>query len=86
MVYITSRRLTPRKQPVTEIKVYSNLPVVQLKVNGRALPPVQPDAVHVFRWEQVALQPGDNQIEATGAADGRTVSDHCTWVLTPAAN
>ena len=86
MVYITSRRLTPRTQPVTEIKVYSNLPAVQLKVNGRELAAAQPDRVHVFRWEQVALQAGDNQIEATGTVNGRTVSDRCTWVLTAAAS
>jgi len=86
MIYITSRRMTPRKQPTTEIKIYSNLPSVQLKVNGREIPAVQPDKVHVFRWENVTLQPGDNQIEATGTAGGKTVSDHCTWVLQAASN
>ena len=86
MIYITSRRMTPRKQPTTEIKIYSNLPSVQLKVNGLEIPAVQPDKVHVFRWENVTLQPGDNQIEATGTAGGKTVSDHCTWVLQAASN
>jgi len=81
MIYITSRRSTPRRQPTTEIKVYSNLPFVQLKVNGREIPAVQPDKVHVFRWENVTLQPGDNQIEAIGTTGSKTVSDHCTWVL-----
>jgi beta-galactosidase len=82
MIYITSRRLTPRTQPVTEIKVYSNLPAVQLKVNGRPLAAVQPDKVHVFRWQNVTLQPGENLIETSGAtAGGKTISDHCTWVL-----
>ena len=81
MIYITSRRMTPRKQPTTEIKIYSNLPSVQLKVNGLEIPAVQPDKVHVFRWENVTLQPGDNQIEAIGTTGSKTVSDHCTWVL-----
>jgi beta-galactosidase len=86
MIYITSRRSTPRKQPTTEIKIYSNLPSVQLKVNGREIPAVQPDKVHVFRWENVTLQPGDNQIDATGTAGSKMVSDHCTWVLQAASN
>ena len=86
MIYITSRRMTPRKQPTTEIKIYSNLPSVQLKVNGREIPAVQPDKVHVFRWENVTLQPGDNQIEAIGTTRGKTLSDHCTWVLQAAPN
>jgi beta-galactosidase len=86
MIYITSRRMTPRKQPTTEIKIYSNLPSVQLKVNGLEIPAVQPDKVHVFRWENVTLQPGDNQIEAIGTTRGKTLSDHCTWVLQAAPN
>ena len=81
MVYIASRRMTPRTLPTTEIKVYSNCASVQLKVNGKALDEVQPDKVHVFRWENVALQMGDNQIEATGTADGKTVQDQCAWTL-----
>jgi beta-galactosidase len=80
MVYITSRRSTPRTQSVVEIKVYSNLPGVQLKVNSRETAAVQSDQVHVFRWENVPLQIGTNQIEATATAGGKTVSDHCTWV------
>ena len=84
--FLPWQRLTPRKQPVTEINVYSNLPAVQLTVNGHELAAVQPDAVHVFRWENVPLQTGDNQIEAAGTANGKTVEDHCVWVLQSAPN
>jgi beta-galactosidase len=87
MVYIASRRMTPRILPTTEIKIYSNCPAVELKVNGKSLDPVQPDKIHVFRWENVTLQIGDNQIEATGTINGKTVQDQCVWVLqeTPTA-
>ena len=85
MVHITAQRLTPRTRPVTEIKVYSNLPAVQLTVNGRIFPAVTPDRMHVCRWPQVPLQPGDNQITATGTAAGQTPGDHCTWALSPPA-
>ena len=81
MVYITSRRMTQRTQPTTEIKIYSNCPAVQLKVNGHEIAAVQSDKVHVFRWENVKLQPGDNQIEATATANEKTVEDHCAWSL-----
>jgi len=83
MLHLASRRLTPRTEPVTTIKIYSNLPAVQLTVNGHELPAVLPDRVHVFRWENVTLQPGDNQIAATATAHGQTLRDHCTWVLQP---
>jgi beta-galactosidase len=83
MVHIAARRLTPRIQPSTEIKIYSNCPSVELKVNGKVLPAVTPDKVHVFRWEDVPLQMGDNQIEALGTAGDKAASDQCTWVLQP---
>ncbi len=81
MVYIASRRLTPRSLPVTEVQVFSDCPQVTLRVNGASLGPALADDVHVFRWEGVRLQPGVNRVEAVGQAGGGAVSDECTWVL-----
>ena len=81
MVYITSRRATPRTQPVTEVKVYSNCPLVELKVNGAPLGSMKPDDNHITRWPSVTLQPGTNTIEATGVSNGQPLSDSCTWTL-----
>ncbi len=81
MVHIAAARMTPRKLATTEIKIYSNCPSVELKVNGKALPAVQGDRVRVFRWENVKLNVGENQIEATGTGDGETVADQCKWVV-----
>ncbi len=81
MVYIASRRMTPRRQAVTEVKVYSNCAEVELKVNGEALAKVTPDKVNVFRWENVTLRPGKNLVEATIQAGGKTATDRCEWVL-----
>jgi beta-galactosidase len=81
MVYIAARRQTPRIRPSTEIKVYSNCANVELKVNGKVLPEAVPDKVHVFRWENVPLQVGENQIEAMGTSDDKVARDQCTWVV-----
>ena len=80
-VYIAARRLTPRQNAVTEVRVYSNCADVKLTVNGKPLGQAQKDKVNVSRWQNVTLQPGDNRVEATGQADGKTVSDRCDWVL-----
>ena len=80
-VYIAARRLTPRQQATTEVKVYSNCAEVKLTVNGKGVGPAQKDKVNVFRWPNVELQPGDNRVEATARADDRTVSDRCDWTL-----
>ncbi len=84
MVYLAARRSTPRRQAVTEVKVYANCPQVDLKVNGQSVGSAQPDETHVCRWPNVTLQPGSNRVEAAGRAPGgEAVSDHCEWTLNP---
>ena len=81
MVYIASRRLTPRKQPVTDVRVYSNCAQVQLTVNGKPAGEPSKNNENVFVWKDVILQPGDNAIEATALAAGKAVADRCQWAL-----
>lgn len=81
MVYIASRRNTVRKLAVTDIKVYSNCPMVTLKVNGKKIGKMHPDEIKVCMFKDVPLSKGVNHIEVT-AKDGKTkVSDSCEWIL-----
>ncbi len=81
MVHIAARRMTPRQQAETAVKVYPNSTEVELRVNGRSLGTTKPDAVHVFHWGKIVLQPGNNRIEAIAHAGGETLTDACEWVL-----
>ena len=81
MVYITSRRMTERKQATTEVKVFSNCAQVELTVNGTSQGTVQPNDVKTFRWPSVTLQPGKNEIQVTGTSSQGKVTDSCEWVL-----
>jgi beta-galactosidase len=81
MVYIASRRSTPRKLASTEVKVYSNCPEVELIVNGQSLGNAQPDEVRIARWPNVVLRPGPNHIEAVTSGPTGKLSDSCDWVL-----
>ncbi len=83
MVYIASRRMTPRKQATTQVKVYSNCGEVELKVNGKSLGLTKPDDVRIFRWENVELQAGTNRIEATARVGEKAIGDKCEWILKP---
>lgn len=62
MVHICGRRFYKRAGRMTEIKVYSNLPEVELFVNGRSVGKKQGDKVFVF--SAVRMRPGKNTIRA----------------------
>jgi beta-galactosidase len=76
VVHITSTRDTPRFAATTDVKIYTNTPVVELSVNGVSLGRRSPDD-HIAAWTGVTLRPGANTIVA---AHGRTV-DRATWWL-----
>ena len=81
MIYIAARRNTPRKEAKTDIDVFANTREVELKVNGKSLGSVKPDDIHISRWKDVTLQPGENKIEAISKTGGRTLTDTCEWTV-----
>jgi len=81
MVYITSRRDILRVDDITDIKVYSNLQQVTLKVNGK----LQQDKNAIDNmavWKSVQLRSGKNRIEVSAqASDGTTLTDKVVWTV-----
>ena len=72
MVYITSRRYTNRTNPLTDIKVYSNLKEVTLYVNGKRTGSLKPDEMRRLVWKDIRLEEGQNDIRVEGK-DGKTI-------------
>ena len=83
MVYITSRRDTERSESLTQVKVYSNLPRVNLKVNGKVIGDSSGDDQHVFLWKNVGLAAGENKIEAIASGPAGARTDSCVWSYQP---
>ena len=81
MIYIASRRMTPRVRAVTQIKVFSTAGEVELKINGVSMGTRKPDKVRVFRWENVELSNGANRVEVSATQNGRALSDSCVWAV-----
>jgi len=81
MVYIADRRNKQRTDPITTIKVYSNLKEVALRINGRIIGKTMPDSLHRACWNFVILQKGLNLIQASGWLDQKEYTDSCTWTL-----
>jgi beta-galactosidase len=72
VLHITGRRYVERAYPVTDVRIYSNAPEVQLDLNGRDLGRAPcPGRVCVFR--QVALAPGVNRLVASAGMRTDTV-------------
>jgi beta-galactosidase len=85
VLYLTSRRYTERTNAVTDVKLYSNAPEVELFVNN-VTQGKRADGVNgVFIWNQVKLAagPAGNQIEARAQRNGHALTDHCVWTLKP---
>ncbi len=85
MVHIASSRMTPRRLAVTGVEVFSNCGKVELTVNGKSLGSAAPDKVNVFRWPNVTLQHGRNEVKAIAPSGQGELTDACEWVLDPAS-
>ena len=78
VVYITSRRFTPRTTATASVRIYSNLDSVQLTVNGTTIGSLT-STDHIFLWPNVALTTGNNAISAIGTMGATTLTDAVTW-------
>jgi beta-galactosidase len=78
VLYITSRRFTTRTTATTPVKIYSNLPSVELIVNGDSVG-TQSSTDHRFIFPNVALEQGQNTIEARATSGATPMTDRVTW-------
>lgn len=80
VLHIAQRRYVDRAYPVTDIRLYSNAPSVQLRVNGRALGE-RPCSGGICVFADVVLDPGVNRIDARAGA----LRDRVEWRAPDAA-
>src|ERR1017187_7729576 len=84
VLHIASARFAERKDPVTDVKVYSNAPQVSLQVNGEPLGvKADPAGDRVFIWRAGRLSPGANQVSASAHFGTTAAADSCVWTLEP---
>jgi hypothetical protein len=80
-VYIASRRYHVREEESTPVVVYSNCDRVELSINGKSAGKIfRADASHgFFKWENVTLEAGENDIVAKGISGDREYTDEVQW-------
>lgn len=79
-VYIANRRHRDRATKVTDIMVFSNLPQLELFVNGVSIGRQAPDKYATFIWNTVSLKDGENTIEVRGIQKKNALSDKVVWI------
>lgn len=78
MVYITSRRYSPRPTGETEVRVYSNCDSVSLTVNGEMVGTLK-SSDNIYFWKPVTLHLGTNSIEAVAHKKDKIFTDTVIW-------
>ena len=81
MIYLANRRDSIRTHKNSKIQLFSNLPKVQLIVNGREYQAKQ--GVNSKHWvvDNVELKQGENKIQAKGNSGSEVLTDEMTWTL-----
>ncbi|HEY0711280.1 MAG TPA: glycoside hydrolase family 2 TIM barrel-domain containing protein, partial [Polyangia bacterium] len=77
-VHVTSRRFTTLPKATRTIRVYSNAPSVELKLNGKSLGS-KTATDRIFVWPDVTWAAGANKVEVSAVVDGKTVTDEVTF-------
>jgi beta-galactosidase len=80
-VYIANRRNRERTNPDTEILVFSNLPELELRINGKSIGKLKADKYATFRWTNVKLAPGENRIEVNSTGKKDRLNDSVVWCV-----
>lgn len=78
-VYIANRRHRDRATQVADIMVFSNLPEVELFVNGKSIGKQPSDEYATFEWKGVPLTDGENTVEARATQKKVAVGDQVVW-------
>lgn len=81
-VYIANRRYIDRTQPETTITVFSNMPEVELFVNGKSIGKQTPDEYASFIWKDVRLSVGENRIYVKSVQKKNMPTDEVVWFYT----
>jgi beta-galactosidase len=82
VLYILSRRNVHRTQNNVLVAVYTNLDEIELRVNSKLISKKKMDSdIHKITWENIVLEPGQNQINATGYKGSEKFIDSCEWIL-----
>jgi beta-galactosidase len=80
-VHVMGRRYARRAYATVDVRVYSNAPVTELKLNGRSVGTRAACEQKTCVWSRVRLDGGANRIQAVGRFDSTSVEDVVEWTV-----
>ena len=83
-VHIASKRFIERATDTINLKVYSNCKEITLFVNGTEVATLS--GMHTFAFENINLQPGNNDIKVIAKHDELLLNDYAIFVKTDVPN
>jgi beta-galactosidase len=84
-IHINSSLYTERAYRIADVRVYSNAPKTELRVNGKPIGVLADCPDRICVWNSIVLNPGANNIIATGSFPKGNVEDRVQWHLSDAA-
>lgn len=84
-VHVNGSRYTDRAYPATDVRVYSNAPRTELRVNDRLVGTMSACPQMTCVWPKVALSAGANRVVARGLFPDGAQEDTAIWQLAPEA-
>jgi beta-galactosidase len=84
-VHINSSLYTERAYRIADVRVYSNASKTSLKVNGKLIGVLADCPERICVWNSVVLEPGANNVIASGSFPKGDVEDRTEWHLSEAA-
>ncbi|MEH3104926.1 MAG: malectin domain-containing carbohydrate-binding protein [Sphingomonas phyllosphaerae] len=84
-VHVNGSRYVDRAYPATEVRVYSNAPRTELRINDRLVGTLAACPQMTCVWPKVALTVGANRVVARGLFPDGVQEDAAVWQLAPEA-
>ncbi len=81
IIYIEGKRNNIRKQATQSIMAFTNLSNVELFVNGKSYGIQHPDDFSIVQWQDITLNPGENEIKIVSKQKGCPLSDSFNCIL-----
>ena len=86
MVHLAEKRCDTRPTAQQNFMAFTNLPEVELFVNGKSMGKQKPDRYAIVKWEQIELPPGKNTILVQSTTKDKVSDTMTLWITDSAKN